>query len=167
MHDEGRARRAAFEASMTSQYLYVSRAAAGLAPLDHKLIVGASQMLNRRNDVTGVLVHAGAYFLQLVEGERQTVKSLLSRIFKDRRHADVRLLLALHQQPVRLFGSWSMELFESMALEDAIARTYSAGQHEVHEHAIRLRRAVLDLAQAAGTSSTTLSPDLFRVRLTP
>jgi Sensors of blue-light using FAD len=60
---------------------------------------------NRRDDVTGALIHDGTWFAQVLEGAEGTVSATFERILRDPRHADVRLVKL---QPVaeRRFAGW-------------------------------------------------------------
>ena len=62
---------------------------------------------NRRDDVTGALIHDERWFAQALEGPETMVSATFERILRDRRHADVRLI---KMQPVatRRFDAWWM-----------------------------------------------------------
>lgn len=60
--------------------------------------------------VTGVLIFEGSFFVQVLEGERETLQRLSSRIKMDTRHAEFTVLA---DQPIesRHYGDWAMETF--------------------------------------------------------
>jgi Sensors of blue-light using FAD len=60
---------------------------------------------NRRDGVTGALIHDDKWFAQALEGPEAAVSATFERILRDPRHDDVRLI---KMQPVaaRLFGAW-------------------------------------------------------------
>jgi len=62
---------------------------------------------NRRDDITGALIHDDKWFAQVLEGPETAVSATFERILRDPRHADVRLI---KMQPVtmRRFGAWWM-----------------------------------------------------------
>ena len=62
---------------------------------------------NRRDDITGALIHDDRWFAQALEGPETMVSATFERILRDRRHSDVRLI---KMQPVsaRRFGAWWM-----------------------------------------------------------
>ncbi len=64
---------------------------------------------NARRDVTGFLMYHDRRFVQLIEGERQTIGDLFDNITNDGRHRD---LLVLYDAPNerRYFGSWGMRI---------------------------------------------------------
>ncbi len=65
------------------------------------------QANNVRNGVTGMLIHDGERFIQVLEGSPATIDSLFNRIRHDPRHSGVDVLEVSIDQP-RLFGAWSM-----------------------------------------------------------
>jgi hypothetical protein len=79
--------------------------------LDRSLDEGIKDILiesvanNRRDDVTGALIHDHAWFAQVLEGPEAAVSATFERILRDRRHSDIRLV---KMQPVaeRRFGAW-------------------------------------------------------------
>jgi Sensors of blue-light using FAD len=62
---------------------------------------------NRRDDVTGALIHDDKWFAQALEGPETLVSATFERILRDPRHSDVRLI---KMQPVetRRFAAWWM-----------------------------------------------------------
>src|SRR5258708_9820929 len=47
---------------------------------------------NRRDDITGALIHDDKWFAQALEGPEAKVTAAFERILRDPRHSDVRLL---------------------------------------------------------------------------
>ena len=62
---------------------------------------------NRRDDVTGALIHDDRWFAQELEGPETKVSATFERILRDARHSDVRLI---KMQPVeaRRFAACAM-----------------------------------------------------------
>jgi Sensors of blue-light using FAD len=62
---------------------------------------------NRRDDITGALIHDDKWFAQALEGPETLVSATFERILRDPRHSDVRLI---KMQPVetRRFAAWWM-----------------------------------------------------------
>jgi hypothetical protein len=62
---------------------------------------------NRRDDITGALIHDDRWFAQALEGPDSMVSATFERILRDPRHADVRLI---KMEPVaaRRFAAWWM-----------------------------------------------------------
>lgn len=150
---------------MTCQHLYVSRCAAGLTAQDLRFILGTSQMLNRRSDVTGILVWTGSYFAQVLEGLPETIAPLVAKILKDPRHVDGRVLVTRSGLTRRTFGDWSMDLFEGPALEENVSRIYQALPDELEARSADLLDAIDALVRDTRGSSTTVRPDQFQFRV--
>ncbi len=70
---------------MIKQYLYISTAP-GLSDEQVEAIVDESARNNTANAVTGLLFYNGRNFLQLFEGDGETVDALMVRIKNDPRH---------------------------------------------------------------------------------
>ncbi len=89
--------------------IYTSREKQEFAPADLKKLLTSSRFRNHEISVTGILVYQSGVFLQALEGEQEAVQSTFSRIEKDTRHRDVRVL---HRHVTidkrRMFGEWSM-----------------------------------------------------------
>jgi hypothetical protein len=62
---------------------------------------------NHEANVTGVLVYHDGNFLQALEGDETAIRAIFSRIEKDPRHGDVRVLHSNGSLGKRrLFGDW-------------------------------------------------------------
>ena len=70
-------------------------------------IIGRSQANNAAVDLSGLLLAAGGWFVQVLEGPRGAVSTTFARIGRDNRHGAVEIL---QSGPVdgRLFARWSM-----------------------------------------------------------
>jgi len=89
------------------QLVYVSSATWPMNNEDLNRILDISRANNRRLSVTGLLLHIDQGFLQVLEGPKDAVLTLFSRIQKDSRHIGLRVLI---QQDIdeRLFADWHM-----------------------------------------------------------
>ncbi|MFM8341750.1 MAG: BLUF domain-containing protein [Methylomonas sp.] len=88
---------------------YISKVNAVLTE-DEILEIGRiSSLNNRKIDVTGVLISAGEYFFQILEGEQSVVDQLLEKIDRDPRHSDITVLTAEYDWEERLFSDWNMK----------------------------------------------------------
>lgn len=89
------------------QLVYVSTASWSMSSGDLNAILDISRVSNRRLGVTGLLLHIDSGFLQVLEGPKDAVTMIFSKIERDTRHIGVRVLV---QQEVneRLFDGWSM-----------------------------------------------------------
>ncbi|WP_372916827.1 BLUF domain-containing protein [Salegentibacter sp.] len=68
---------------------YVSTANPNLNEEDIADLFEQVNKFNNSHDITGVLLYAETNFFQLVEGEKEVVKSLYSQIEKDSRHNNI------------------------------------------------------------------------------
>ncbi|WP_394673555.1 BLUF domain-containing protein [Limnobacter sp.] len=95
--------------------LYCSQAKPDFAKetLDEILLI--SRKNNSTAGITGVLVHGGGMFMQVLEGPEQQVLRTYVKILDDKRHTDSRII---HISPVkeRLFDNWTMGVIEAEPL---------------------------------------------------
>lgn len=89
------------------QLMYASAALVPFTPLDLADLLAKARAKNQACDVSGLLVHLGGSFLQVLEGPKDDVESLYQTIIRDSRHAKCRLLLR-SEIDEREFGEWSM-----------------------------------------------------------
>ncbi|RKR74805.1 BLUF domain-containing protein [Frondihabitans australicus] len=78
-----------------------------------------SRANNRRDGITGLLLHDQGRFLQILEGDPETVRGRYDMIRDDPRHHDV-TLVAEQAEPGRQFPKWSMGY---TALNDPLVRS--------------------------------------------
>lgn len=64
---------------------------------------------NKQQSITGILCYGNAHFLQCIEGEKAKVLALQQRIFTDKRHKNVKILM-LKTIDQRMFIDWRMRL---------------------------------------------------------
>lgn len=93
--------------TMLTGLVYISAADPMLVEDDIRDILKVAQTRNRDDGVTGLLIYSGTSFVQILEGQRQTLQELMTSIRGDRRHYDVSLL---EHRPIddRAFDKWSM-----------------------------------------------------------
>ncbi|WP_353203348.1 BLUF domain-containing protein [Sphingomonas sp.] len=70
------------------------------------ILVGARRN-NARDDITGALICRHDLYLQLIAGPDTAIDALYTRILRDDRHSDVRLLLSDTVEQ-RIFPEWRM-----------------------------------------------------------
>ena len=88
---------------------YISKVNAVLSEEQFLEIGRQSSINNRKINVTGVLISAGDYFFQILEGEQAIVDQLLHKISGDSRHHDITVLTAEYGCEERLFSDWDMK----------------------------------------------------------
>jgi hypothetical protein len=96
--------------------VYISQAVVGITDEQVQTILRSSTRNNAANGITGVLVHGGGLFMQVLEGPEQAVLRLYVKILDDRRHSDCRLI---HISPAeeQIFSKWSMAVLNSDPLD--------------------------------------------------
>jgi hypothetical protein len=72
-----------------------------------KTVIEQSRENNSKKDITGVLIFCNGSIIQVLEGEREAVDSLFTKIKKDRRHSQV-ILLYQGMADHRSFEKWAM-----------------------------------------------------------
>ena len=87
--------------------VYTSVSSQKMSDDDLKKILEKSREKNQRSDVTGMLLYLDPYFIQLLEGEKETVDAIFNAINHDPRHHKVSII---YRQPLnkRYFSNWSM-----------------------------------------------------------
>lgn len=87
--------------------LYMSHAATTVSDKDVQDILACARQRNPANGITGVLLHGGGLFMQVLEGPEPGVLRQYVKIMDDQRHSDARII---HFSPAntRIFENWSM-----------------------------------------------------------
>lgn len=87
--------------------LYLSCARRSFTHAELMLLCSGFAAANARCHITGVLVHVGDRFMQVIEGEHTAVETVLRRIERDPRHGDMTVVF---DEPVsqRAFAQWNM-----------------------------------------------------------
>lgn len=113
-------------------------------------ILATSVANNRRDNITGALVHDRKWFSQMIEGREGIVSAMFERILRDRRHSDVSLVT---MQPVtkRRFASWWMAGIVHNEDNSDLFRHYGENDHFDPQlmRADRLRDLIEALADRA------------------
>lgn len=97
---------------MIYHLLYISEKTNHFRDSDIEEILSISQSKNTQKQLTGILIANGNFFIQLLEGKRETVMSTLNTIKGDERHSRLRVLMEFSDQH-RLFPNWSMGLIDN------------------------------------------------------
>lgn len=95
-------------------YISTSRMAPDRQEKQLREILDASNRNNADLGISGILVHGGGMFLQVLEGPDNSVLRSYSKILDDPRHTDCRIVL-ISVAEERAFPKWSMA---SLALSD-------------------------------------------------
>lgn len=86
---------------------YVSTAAASFDDTALADLLAQSRASNHDHDLTGMLLYRRGRFFQVLEGPQDAVDHLMTKIRRDSRHTDVRVLLT-EQVDDRRFSEWTM-----------------------------------------------------------
>ena len=70
-------------------------------------ILKIARNFNSKNDVTGCLVFSKGYFIQLLEGSKDTIKELMDHIDMDIRHTNIDIL-SEGEAEKKFFETWDM-----------------------------------------------------------
>lgn len=94
--------------------IYASTASRAFAPRELAELLARARHGNAARDVSGILLHIGGNFFQVLEGEAATVDALFELIRHDPRHTRV---TAIVREPIarRAFADWSMGFAEMTA----------------------------------------------------
>lgn len=92
---------------MTFRIIYSSASSTPMQLDELEDLLEQAQANNPSQRITGALVYADGFFLQILEGERARVEELMQIIARDLRHEKVRVL---YEGEVRepAFSDWSM-----------------------------------------------------------
>ena len=96
--------------------LYLSQTRHDVSEDEIRSILLIARKRNAELGITGVLLHGGGMFLQVLEGPEQAVLKLYVGIIDDPRHRDCRIV---YITPVkeRLFGNWTMGFLNDNPLD--------------------------------------------------
>jgi hypothetical protein len=92
---------------MTYQMIYSSQANSAMTMSDLEAILIDARTGNEERNVTGVLVYVDRVFLQILEGEKETLLQLMRSIAADKRHSGVTVFYEAEvERP--MFSNWRM-----------------------------------------------------------
>jgi hypothetical protein len=132
---------------MLVRLLYASRAA---APVTQEIIESILQQSRTHNPglgITGVLCHGGEVYMQALEGGRDAVNALYTKIVRDTRHREV-MLLHYAEVPERHFAGWTMGQVNLTKVNPSLLLKYSD-------------KPVLDPFTVSGRASMALLEELI------
>ncbi len=106
------------------QLIYASAFAENLDPAELSKIKATAESTNGSLGISGMLVAGNDRFLQCLEGGREAVNRLYSKIVKDPRHREI-FLLDYREVPHRDFDRWSMGFILLTKAKSEIVLRYS------------------------------------------
>lgn len=87
--------------------VYTSQASEQFSKRNLLDLLHESRAFNTIDNISGVLMHRNGYFLQVIEGESEVVNNLFTRLLRDDRHKEVKIILDSSVDSC-LFSSWAM-----------------------------------------------------------
>ena len=97
---------------MAYQVIYSSQAVAPMSIAELESILVDAREGNMRRGVTGALVFVDGVFLQILEGQKEAVQSLMSSIEKDSRHSSMHVIYE-GEIDQAMFSGWKMAYLSS------------------------------------------------------
>jgi len=109
---------------MLVRLMYASRAVPAVDQEELLSILKKSKANNHKSGITGALCFSEGIFIQVIEGGRNAVNKLYSRIVADPRHGEV-VLLNYDEIEERRFSGWSMGHVSMQRMNPALLLKYS------------------------------------------
>jgi hypothetical protein len=109
---------------MLVRLLYASRATENSMCTALPSILQTSRSYNASHGITGILCHSDRIYLQVLEGGRDAVNALYSKILRDPRHTDVSIL-SFEEIGERSFCGWTMGMANLDKINPSILLKYS------------------------------------------
>ena len=98
------------------QLSYRSEQAYEMDTSDLMKLLFDARAFNRENGITGLLLHHGGQFMQLLEGEQHEVQRLYRKIAEDARHRNVVIEVNAPVE-LRVFPRWQMGYAEAPEMD--------------------------------------------------
>ena len=99
---------------MTYQTIYSSESATPMQMDDLEELLEQARRNNAKDGVTGALVYVDGVFLQILEGDFETIQELMERISTDVRHETI-TVLKQGEIPAAIFSDWKMAYVSATA----------------------------------------------------
>lgn len=109
---------------MLVRCLYASRAASPLPAGALDAILQQSRRNNPKRGITGMLCLANNVFVQVIEGGRAEISTLLAQIMRDERNSGIEILL-FEEISERRFGNWTMGQVNLASVNSALLLKHS------------------------------------------
>jgi hypothetical protein len=100
--------------------VYCSRATADVDAAAVDRIIASARRWNPVYGITGLLVFGSGIFFQWLEGPREQVTGLMTKLKADQRHENVVPLSESEEVRERLFPDWDMELVSADSIRDVL-----------------------------------------------
>jgi hypothetical protein len=124
--------------------VYCSRATPGVDDAAVQGIIATARRWNPEHGVTGILVFGSGIFFQWLEGPRDNITALMSRLRTDSRHDSIVLLSEVEEVRERLFPDWDMELVTGDHIRDVLQDALDSATDAQNAQALSVLLAELD-----------------------
>lgn len=114
--------------------LYFSQSTDAISDEQVQNIMESSRRNNPATGITGVLVHGGGLFMQVLEGPEQAVLRTYVKILDDQRHKNCQIIYVTPIEK-RIFEGWSMGVID---------RNDSLGLEQIMEMRSQWRKEVVE-----------------------
>jgi hypothetical protein len=141
---------------VTYQVIYSSQATAAMSVDDLEEILVDAREGNERRNITGALIYVDGVFLQVLEGDKQTVLSLMRSIGDDSRHSSVKVFYEAEVE-TPMFGRWSMAYLSAMP-EQMAAWAGLEGTDSIESIVSHIHREPHRASEVAETILRALAP---------
>lgn len=107
------------------QFCYASQSTSSKSNLldDLTNILAEARDFNHQHGVSGVLYFADGYFFQCLEGEKNTLESLIQKLAKDPRHQQIQLF-EMYRIDQPTFPDWEMKYISRCDSIHAFCKSY-------------------------------------------
>lgn len=128
------------------QWVYASAETKPFTPADLEELLLKARSKNESDGITGLLLYHQGSFLQILEGEEESIKATVARIENDDRHDNVRLIFRGEIEK-RSFGEWRMGFCRPAKAEDIpgfldIFRSTSTGMLDIEGNQKRVEKLI-------------------------
>jgi hypothetical protein len=141
------------DSSAIYNVVYCSHATAGVDDTEVQRIIATARRRNHEHDITGLLVFGSGIFFQWLEGPRDNVTALMSRLRADPRHRNVIELSETEEVRERLFPDWDMEFVTSDDIREVLLDARDSASDPQQARALGHLLAELDSGQLSGLNA--------------
>ena len=111
-------------------------------------ILQVARKNNQKNNLVGALYYGNGCFFQCLEGTKQDIDALYSKLLKDPRHKDLKVLLS---EPIqeRGFSSWEMKFATIDHEVRSFLREHNVHKFDPYQFGTDMTKKLVDMLQKA------------------
>ena len=111
-------------------------------------ILEVARQNNQKNNLVGALYYGNGCFFQCLEGTKQDIDALYSKLLKDSRHKDLKVLLS---EPIqeRGFSSWEMKFATIDHEVRSFLREHNVHKFDPYQFDLDTTKQLVDMLQKA------------------